>query len=298
MTPDYYSSQSVFSDPGRHAALVQRLPAQVDELAQLVRALCLYDVVAQDFYGQRVSAKRQDEIHLRGVEAMLDRLLALEGHLRPRPPAKRLVGRCHHYALLLTSMLRARGISARARCGFGRYFNPGFFEDHWVCEYFDARARRWILVDAQLDDVWRSKLAIRFDPDDVPRSEFLVAADAWNACRREGANAAKFGIEFVKLRGLWFIAGSLVRDLASLNKMEMLPWDTWGAQPQPNAPLASADLVFFDRLARLTLAPEATFAELTSFYAADDRVRVPPQVFNALRQRVEAVGELEHTLSS
>jgi transglutaminase-like putative cysteine protease len=48
-----------------------------------------------------------------------------------RPPQKRLVGVCHHPMLLLVAMLRAQGVPARARSGFGSYFNPGFFEDHW-----------------------------------------------------------------------------------------------------------------------------------------------------------------------
>ena len=297
MTHAYYARQSTFSTPGRHAALLESLPSQVHELADMVRGLCIYDVVAEDFYGHRVSAERQQEIHLRHIEPMLDRVLALDQHLGPRPPSKRLVGRCHHYALLLTSMLRAHGIGARMRGGFARYFNPGYFEDHWVCEYFDVRTSRWVLVDAQFDDVWRKKLALKFDPDDIPRSEFLVAAQAWNACRREGADGSRFGIEFAKLRGLWFIAGSLVRDLAALNRAEMLPWDTWGAQPQPDAKLDAAQLAFFDQLAQLTLAPESNFQALRTLYESDDRVRVPPQVFNALRQRAEAVGELQHDLA-
>jgi Transglutaminase-like superfamily len=294
MTSDFYARQSAFSDPGPHAGLLNQLPARVDELARIVQELCIYDVVAEDFYDHRISRERQEEIHLRSVVPMLDRLLALENRLdAPRPPARRLVGRCHHYALLLTSMLRTHGIAARMRCGFGRYFNPGYFEDHWVCEYFDTQANRWILVDSQLDTVWREKLAIKFDPDDVPRSEFVVAADAWNACRREGADASKFGIEFVKLRGLWYIAGNLVRDLASLNKFEMVPWDTWGAQPEPNAQLGSGELALFDKLAELPRAPDSTFEKMRSVYASDDRLRVPPQVFNAIRQRLEEVPELQ-----
>src|SRR5882724_7843894 len=148
MAHPYYTHQSVFSDPGRHAAALETLPPRPNELAPIIQGLCIYDVVAQTFYRHRVSVERQQEIHLRGVEAMLDRLLQLDDQLATqRPPAQRLVGRCHHYALLLTSMLRAHGIAARMRCGFGRYFNPGFFEDHWVCEYFDAQAGRWTLVD-------------------------------------------------------------------------------------------------------------------------------------------------------
>jgi hypothetical protein len=30
------------------------------------------------------------------------------------------------------------------------------------------------------------------------------------------------------LRGLWFIAGNVVREVAALDKMEMLPWDQMG----------------------------------------------------------------------
>ena len=51
------------------------------------------------------------------------------------------------------AMLRAQGTPARARCGFGGYFGTGWFEDHWVCEYWDSGRQRWLLIDAQIDDV-------------------------------------------------------------------------------------------------------------------------------------------------
>ena len=41
--------------------------------------------------------------------------------------------------------VRAQGTPARARCGFGAYFGKGRFEDHWVCEYWDAAEERWRL---------------------------------------------------------------------------------------------------------------------------------------------------------
>ena len=37
--------------------------------------------------------------------------------------------------------------------------------------------------------------------------------------------------------GYWFIAGNLVRDLAALNKVELLPWDDWGAMVGPDEPI-------------------------------------------------------------
>jgi hypothetical protein len=41
------------------------------------------------------------------------------------------------------------------------------------------------------------------------------------------------------------------------------------------------------RLAALTQAPNDSFAELRQVYAGDDRLRVPPAVRNAVRQRDE-----------
>jgi hypothetical protein len=293
MDPSFYIEHSPFTTPGRHANQLAGLPVSPDRAASVIQGLCIYDVVAEDFYGHRVPEDRFGEIHLRGMESMLDRTLALDPQIgRERPFDRRLVSRCHHYALLLAATLRAHQVPARLRCGFGAYFNRGKFEDHWICEYWDGAARRWIGVDAQLDEVWKVRLHVRFDPCDVPRSQFLVAAQAWQACRRGEADPANFGIEFADMRGLWYIAGSLIRDLAALNKCEMLPWDVWGAQPKPNANLDAATLAFFDHLALLTIEPDIAHPELQSAYSADERTRVPPQVFNALRQKVEVVDEL------
>src|SRR4029453_10614475 len=100
-----------------------------------------------------------------------------------RPFDKRVFGVCHHFALLATAMLRAKGIPARYRCGFGAFFNPPYFEEHLVGEYWSAAESRWILADAQLDEVWMRRLKFKLDPLDVPRNEFVTAGDAWAQCR-------------------------------------------------------------------------------------------------------------------
>jgi hypothetical protein len=74
--------------------------------------------------------------------------------------------------------------------------------------------------------------------------------------------------------------------------MEMSPWDVWGAQPQPQAEF---DLAFFDELAALTRDPDGTFAELTRRYHADDGLRVPATVFNALNGRPETINRPTHS---
>ena len=287
---DFYAQAGAMSAAGRHAQGLAALPSNVGELSRVIQGLAIHQYMASA-YGFQVPEKRKEESHLRQAEALLDRILALDG--RPlsaaRSPDKRVVGVCHHFALLLTTLLRAKGVPARYRCGFGAFFNAPYFEDHVVCEYWSAEQSRWILVDCQLDDVWRKALKFTFDPLDVPSDQFIVAADAWTQCRAGKADPGKFGIFVGDLRGLWFIAASLIRDVAALNKMEMLPWDGWGAMPHPGQQLDSGQLAFFDRLAAMTAAPDASFDMLRSIYGKDERVRVPKTVFNALLSRVETI---------
>ena len=88
---------------------------------------------------------------------------------------------------------------------------------------------------------------------------------------------------------LWVIAGSLVRDVAALNKMEMPPWDVWGAQPSSGQSLSNEQLTFFDHFAEITREPDASFEDLLALYAKDDRLRVPTTVSNALLKVAEAI---------
>src|SRR5262249_44789940 len=157
---------------------------------------------------------------------------------------------CQHFTLMLVGILREQGIPARARCGFGAYFNPGRFEDHWVAEYWNAAEARWILVDAQLDAVQRDTFKVPFSTLDVPRDQFIVAGAAWQMCRSGKADPECFGLTHVPhLRGMWFIAGNLVRDFAALNKMELLPWDAWGMMPGPESNLSEESKTFLDKVA-------------------------------------------------
>jgi hypothetical protein len=288
---DYYAQPAPMSAAGRHAQALAALPADISQLAKIIQGLAVHQYMA-DAYGFKVPEKRREESHIRATGKILDRIFALDE--RPltaaRAVEKRVVGVCHHFALLLTAMLRAKGIPARYRCGFGAFFNPPYFEDHVQCEYWNAKEQRWILVDPQLDAVWQHGLKFKFDPLDVPRDQFIVTTDAWTQCRNGKADPSKFGIFMGDLRGLWFIAASLIRDVAALGKTEMLPWDCWGIMPHPGQQLDAGQLAFFDRLAALTAAPDSSFAEVRALCERDERVRVPKTVFNAMLNRPEAVG--------
>ncbi len=290
----FYASHSPMSDPDEASALLEPLPNDVAGLAHVIQGLGIYDVVARDFYDFEPPGERASEIHMRPIADRFARIMELDGQPLQiaRKPERRVLQRCNSFALMLVTMLRAKDVPARSRCGFAAYFNPPNFEDHWVCEYWDAQDRRWRLADPQIDDVWRRRLGIHFDTLDLPEGQFLTASEAWRRCRSGEADEQQFGISFAGLRGLWFVAGSLVRDMAALNKMEMAPWDVWGAQPKPESKF---DLAFFDELAALTRDPDRTFAELRRRYDEDGGLRVPPTVFNALNRRREAINRPTHS---
>ncbi len=287
---DFYAQPAAMTSAGDHAPLFDGLPSDVADLVSVAQGLVLHEHIAPS-YGVALSDERRSAVHIRPVEQLLDRLLAEDD--RPlttaRPPETRLVGNCRHVTVLMVAMLRAKGVPARARCGFGGYFGTGRFEDHWVVEFWRAKDDRWILADAQVDELQRELFRPDFDLCDVPRDRFLIAGDAWARCRAGEADPATFGLSFLDEGGLWWIAGNLLRDAAALNTIEMLPWDDWGAMPGPDEAIDDDRLALFDRLAALTQMSDAAFAELRARYEGDDRLRVPTTVRNAVLNRDEAV---------
>jgi hypothetical protein len=287
---EFYSRPAVMTSAGRYAALLRDLPSDIAGLAAVAQGLLIHEFWAQH-YGVTLSEADRASVHIRPVEEMLAQITARDG--RPlrvaREPAARLAINCRHFTVLMTAMLRAQGTPARARCGFGGYFTPAFFEDHWVCEYWNAGQQRWVLVDAQLDDRQRRWLDLEFDVTDVPRDRFLVAGQAWARCRSGQADPAAFGLSSIGEAGDWWIAGNLMRDAAALLNIELLPWDTWGAMPDPASGIDDDLAALFDRLATLTLEPGQGLAELRRLGQDDERLRVPPSVHNFLRGTDDAL---------
>ena len=289
-TLPFYTQPGAMTSAGRHTAALRALPADPAALAGVIQGLLIHEHLA-DAYGVTLTDDERASVHTRPAERLLDQVLARDG--RPldvaRQPAARLAGNCRHFTVLLVTMLRAHGIPARARCGFGAYFRAGTFEDHWVGEYWNAGLRRWVLVDAQIDAVQYKLFRLGLDVTDVPRDQFLIAGDAWARFRAGAADPDRFGLSVINETGDWWIAANLMRDAAALGNTELLPWDGWGAMPGPGVPIGDERCALFDRLAALTQDPDRRFDELLHLTHADRRLRVPPTVRNALRDRDEPI---------
>jgi len=284
---EYYKGTAPMSAPGAYAAELRELPTDLAKQCEVIQSVLVHRDMAPWLYDLKLTDRQRDDANIRPIELMLKRIHELDDRpiTVPRDPAHRMPTVCRHFSLMLTAILREKGIPARARCGFGAYFNAGKFEDHWVCEYWNAAQSRWILVDAQLDAVQRKAMNITLNPLDVPRDAFIIAGDAWQMCRKRGADPKNYGLSMIPgLQGLWFIAGNVVRDFASLNRMEALPWDVWGLMEMGDDALTEEKKVLLDQVAALTMAGDEAFPELRSLYESDDRLRVPQTVFNVDRK--------------
>ncbi|MFH9569167.1 transglutaminase-like domain-containing protein [Streptomyces sp. NPDC017454] len=289
-----YLAQTPYSDPGDLDT--SGLPRDPAALAAVVRNLVIHRGEGPRF-GYAVPERRlHEDAESRYVTEML-RILRERGDgplTRPRAPKERFVGTCRDFSLLLCSLLRATGTPARPRCGFATYFVDGFHEDHWVTEY-RLPDGRWRQADAQLRD---GGYDVPFDPMDVPRDRFLVAGDAWRACREGRADPRTFGLGFAEgLRGLWFVRGNVVRDLAALGGVELLPWDGWAPEFLGRVPLGADDLAAADAVAAarseaewrpLWEDPRLTVPAVISSYTihrGTRKVRLPPTGRGPLRPR-------------
>jgi hypothetical protein len=272
----------IMTAAGKYAGLFDGLPTGPDGVARVVQGLLIHEFWAEA-YGVTLAEEDRDRVNLRHVEQVLDAIVSRDDRPLdvPRAPAGRIATNCRGFSVMAVAMLRAQGVPARARCGFGAYFTPEWFEDHWVVEYADGG--EWKLLDAQIDELQRQQLKVGFDLTDVPRDEFVIAGDAWARVRRGEADPDRFGLTAINEAGDWWIAANLMRDAAALENLELLPWDLWGVMPEPTDAI---DAALFDELAAATAGP--AMAEVRRLLA-DDRLRVPDEVFNVQHRRKEAI---------
>jgi len=284
----FYAAPGPMTDVSEHADWLSCLPSSVVGLVEVVQGLLLH-IFWADRYGVSLTEEREQEVQIRRAGAKLDRVRELNGSspLVPRPLNEKLVGNCRDFSVMLTALLRHKGIPARARCGFGRYFAEGQHMDHWICEVWDDQQQRWRRVDAQLDDFQCNALDIEFDPLDMPEGQFLSGGEAWRLCRTGEANPDTFGI--FDMHGLWFVRSNLVRDLASLNKLELLPWDCWGLVDDFDDTPNSQDMALADRVAGLRPESNEQFAAVRQLYETEPQLHVPATIRSYLETGVEEV---------
>jgi hypothetical protein len=218
-----------YSSPGPLTTLESIKPEALAKLGENQVEICsrVHALVIQpsDAESLGMPDNRLASNQVRAAAALIEELLRLDPAplIIPRDVNKRVVGTCRHFALISCALLRHRGYAARVRCGFATYFQPGQGVDHWITEYWNDDDARWVRVDSE---ILGGQLLEH--PEDLRPGEFMSGGEAWSAFRQGTIDATTFGVYGTDNWGAAEIRGNAVKDLAALNKVEMLPWDEWG----------------------------------------------------------------------
>jgi hypothetical protein len=117
-------------------------------------------------------------------------------------------------------------------------------------------------------------------PQDLTPSQFLTGGEAWRAFRDGDGDvdAATFGVFGTDNWGAAEIRGNAVKDLAALNKVEVLPWDEWGRMTEAYAGgTGPDDDELLDTVAQTCVTDDP--AAVASLYAHED-LTVPDRLLS------------------
>lgn len=271
----YYLEHGPMTKVADHQEMIANIPQDITIIVKYVQNILLHQHWSRA-YGVELTPERQRELLLRSFEEKLAFLRA-KGfrHVSDqRATEEKMVGICRDFSVVAAALCRTAGIPARARCGFATYFEPGKYTDHWVMEYWNAQEGRWVMVDAQLDELQQKTLEITFDPFDLGPEHFFTGPRAWILGRSGQVDPNLFGI--FQWWGLDYLSGNLILDVNSLLKVPLQPWDGWkGYKSLPTSEWSAEDFAVMDQLAELALAVDTDFDTFAEFVRSNEKIRVP-----------------------
>jgi len=284
----FYRTHSPNTDPGKHASCYDALPKDLPGTCRAVQNLLLHLFwIGEETYGVTTDrlkdAGRQlcVEFSYSTAEERLANVLSLSDAPldEPRSVMQRSVGCCRDYALMLTSILRHRGIPARVRTGVALYFASAegrLVEDHYISEHWDAARSRWRMTDPQIDDVQRPAIENEVDPIDLPDGVFFTG---WQlvAALRDGRVPETVGFP-PRNAGLTYGRNKLFADFASLTGYE-LPVHAWWGIGEPDSVEPGDETLLDAMIAEIRGIEENDPASLTEALMrmrTHPRLRMPP----------------------
>jgi len=201
-----YTQYSIYTDPGEYEYLYKNLPDSLPELCSLIKAQFIHPYSELPRYREQIPQERWNEAYrYPDVRTILKGLVTLDsaGIVNKRRPEARLVLGCNQNAILLASVMKYRGIPARVRSGHAAYIASGFHVSHTVCEVWNNKEARWMLVDPSMDMV------------DFNRELFDFSNELWLKLQKGEINPDLYGIPH-RYTGLVSIVGKVCTDLASV----------------------------------------------------------------------------------
>jgi len=135
------------------------------------------------------------------------------------------------------------------------------------------------MVDSEIGKKERAhhNISSNLNHFDLTNDEFILSGKAWQLCRKKKTDPNLYGVHLIGIKGLWFVRADLLRDYASLNRVELLPWDYpafFDKQFEKESELKGEELKLLDTVAELTLDVSTNYQKIIQIYQTDTRLHV------------------------
>lgn len=279
----HYLQVGTYSNPGCYIDFLKSLPDNVPELGNLICHQVIHrvtlkngntDANADMKYGDMNAFSwhrlRCDDGTLLTAPAMIAELLRLDsrGFIPNRAVENKIVVTCRYVSVLMSAILKVKGIPARSRSGFAPYCFPGVSNDHWINQYWDTNENRWISFDA--DGFYND---LEFNQFDIPDENFNWAAETWLGIRSGKIDGNKI-VYASGFRGLKAAIRAVFYDFHSLMNNEI----SYNFQPQYVSNkfelLTETDFAEIDELAKLLTEPDKNFDKIQEVWRNEKKFRI------------------------
>lgn len=275
----------VYTYAGAYRDYFLSLPDGVAELGRLVCGQVLHRVTLREGnlganadlrYGDMTlfpwHRMRCEDDMLVTAAAMTAELFRLDGRgfVPGRRVEDKIIVSCRYVSVLMSAILKAKGVPCRSRSGFAPYFGEGRSDDHWINQYWSGEKNGWVTFDA---DGFFDADVIGFDQYDMPESRFDWAADTWLKLRNDPSDGERFvyagGLTSLKaaIRAVFYDFHSLMNNEISFKFQPAYVDDKFER-------LTEAELCEIDGLCRLMQDPDGNFDKLREIWETNRKFRI------------------------
>ena len=194
---EHYRKTGTFTYAGCYKDYFQSLPDDIAVLGRLICSQVIHRVTLKEgntnanaslLYGDMnrypwYRMRCEDDVLLT-APALTAELFRMDerGFVKERQVENKIVVTCRYVSVLMSAILKAKGIPARSRAGFAPYFREGVSMDHWINQYYNEKEKRWVTFDA---DGFYEESGMPLSQYDMPKESFDWAAGAYLAVRRK-----------------------------------------------------------------------------------------------------------------
>lgn len=289
---EFYRSTSTYTDLGLYMIFAKKLPDDIGKLCTLLRNQIIHPFDLKDekekinqhsFYGDMTKIPKTSLIYENDLYptaiAMLAELLRRDANFTiERKIEDKIHVCCRETSILLASILKAKNIPTRVRCGFTHSVSEiDGAGDHWIVEYYNESLKKWILVDPTMyyDKETLKDFNIDYSLVDIPRDKFIFAAEAFLGLRNSKYNSNDiYSFTNPKTFGMKAAIIQLFYDFHSLMNNEILFCQKPKYLYDKNFELSIYEYKELDELASLMLEPDKNFDTLNYIWENNEKFRI------------------------